>query len=58
MNTIESNSLDSALAESPIEYPAGKERVLIMGFLYLQAGLTPEAAYRSAVADYQCGLGN
>jgi len=34
----------------------GNERVLILSFLYLQAGLAPEAAYRFAVADHVCGL--
>ena len=59
MNLPTNSSLESALlAESGAEQAIRKERVLILGFLYLQAGLTPEAAYRSALADYQCGLTN
>jgi hypothetical protein len=59
MNLPINISLESALlVESGAEQAARKERVLILGFLYLQVGLTPEAAYRSALADYQCGLTN
>ena len=59
MNLPSNSSLESALlAEPGAEQATRKERVLILGFLYLQAGLTPEAAYRSALADYQCGLTN
>ena len=59
MNIPTNNSLESALiVETGAEQASRKERVLILGFLYLQAGLTPEAAYRSALADYQCGLTN
>ncbi|MHA3772739.1 hypothetical protein ACXR0O_14490 [Verrucomicrobiota bacterium sgz303538] len=41
------------------EYRSGdpaRERVLLLGLIYLQAGLPPEAAYRSALADYVCGF--
>jgi hypothetical protein len=59
MNIPTNSSLESAiLAESGAEQASRRERVLLLGFLYLQAGLPPEAAYRSALADYQCGLTN
>jgi hypothetical protein len=54
MNTPPTLMNDTAAAE-----PAGntpRERVLMLGFLYLQAGLRPEDAYRSALADYECGF--
>jgi hypothetical protein len=54
-NTLELSLPGSDPAEAP-DSASGRERVLILGFLYLQAGLSPEAAYRSALADYQCGL--
>lgn len=56
MNTTLEPTLPDLYAGDAAAPPPGDERVLILSFLYLQAGLAPEAAYRSALADHLCGL--
>ena len=53
--TMEPELTDLSAVETNVPN-APNERVLILSFLYLQAGLSPEAAYRSALADHRCGL--
>ena len=31
-----------------------EDSVFLLGLLYLELGLAPEAAFRSALADYEC----
>ena len=43
-----------ALPTSPID-PV-EDSVFLLGLLYLELGLTAEAAFRSALADYECAV--
>ena len=42
-------------AEMPVE-DAIPEAAFILGLVYMEAGLSPEAALRSAMADYMCSF--
>jgi hypothetical protein len=47
-NLIHSDNLRPEALESEIPFPA-----FILSLVYLQAGLPPDAAIRSAMADYE-----
>lgn len=55
--TLPPNTACEFVLQEPRSGDAARERVLLLGLVYLQAGLPPEAAYRSALADYACGIG-
>lgn len=55
--TLPPTTLCEFVQQEPRSADAARERVLLLGLVYLQAGLPPEAAYRSALADYTCGFG-
>ena len=39
----------AALTPNPVE-----DAVFLLGLLYLELGLAPEAAFRAALADHEC----
>ena len=44
----------AARAMPPGGFDLVEDSVFLLGLLYLELGLPPEAAFRSALADYQC----
>ena len=54
MNTTPTTVLRTARARPATPIDPVDDAVFLLGLLYLELGLAPEAAFRSALADYDC----